>query len=115
MVDSHLLLRAAETLLADYLQLRRGERLLVTADTRTDPRVTDILLTVAERIGARAMVSLSLPLPYQGKLADPYVTEVQLAAMKACDAWVDLAFPYFAGSHAHDEVMKEKRVRYLLG
>jgi len=108
-------IRAAENLLTNYMCVRPGEDVLITADTRTDPLVSAVVLEVAEKIGARAAISLASPLPFQGQLSDPYITRAQAEAVKACDVWIDLAFPYFAGSRVHDEAMKTSRVRYLLG
>lgn len=109
------LLRSAEALLSGWVRLRRDEEMLVTADTATDLSVAHALVAAAERLGARAMISIGAQLPFQGKLADPYVSKAQAQLFKSCDVWIDLTFPYLAGSHAHDEAMQTKRVRYVLG
>lgn len=114
-IDPNQLLRAAETLLVDLMCAQRGEQVLITADTATDPQVPQALFATAERLGAQALISTAAQLPFQGSLADPYIPKAQAALVKTCDIWVDCAFPYFAGSHAHDEAMKSQRVRYMLG
>jgi 2,5-dihydroxypyridine 5,6-dioxygenase len=114
-VDPYEVLYAAEVLLQDVMAVRRGEQVLVTADTATDRQVAQAVFAAAERLGARAMISTARQLPFQGQLADPYISPSQALLAKHCDVWIDLAFPYFAGSHAHDEAMKTQRVRYMLG
>jgi leucyl aminopeptidase (aminopeptidase T) len=109
------LLRAAEVLLGGLMCVRRGEEVLVTADTKTDPRVAQAVFAAAERLGARAMVATGPQLPFQGKLADAFISKAQAQLVLTSDVWVDLTFPYFAGSHAHDEAMKTQRIRYMLG
>jgi 2,5-dihydroxypyridine 5,6-dioxygenase len=109
------LLRSAEALLAGWVRVRRGEEVLVTADTATDLSVAHAVVAASERLGARAIISIAAQLPFQGKLADPYVSKAQALLVKSCDVWIDLTFPYLAGSHAHDEAMGTKRVRYVLG
>jgi leucyl aminopeptidase (aminopeptidase T) len=109
------LLRAAQTLLGDLMGLRRGEQVLITADTATDPLVPPAVFAAAERLGASALISTGPQLPFQGKLADPYISRAQAQLVLTSDVWVDLTFPYFAGSHAHDEAMRTQRVRYMLG
>ena len=108
-------IRAAENLLTNYMCARPGEEVLITSDTLSDPRVSAALLEVGEKIGARVTISLASPLPYQGQLSDPYIPRAQAEATRNCDVWIDLCFPYFAGSHVHDEAMQTKQVRYLLG
>src|SRR5690606_18796400 len=51
---------------------------------------------------------------FQGALADPYVSPMHAGAVQACDVWLDLCFPYFAGSHVHDSAMQGGACRYLL-
>jgi hypothetical protein len=115
MKHTHDLLVAAETLLGDLMCLRKGEEVLITADTATDPRVPQAVFTVAEKLGARALIVTGAPLPFQGALADPYIPKALANLVKTCDVWIDVTFPYLAGSHAHDEAMKTQRVRYMLG
>ena len=108
------LARAAEVLLAGQFRVQKGEGVLITADNRSDAGLVNALAVGAELRGARACV-LSIPqLPFQGKLADPYLSDPLLAATSSADVWLDLTFPYLAGSRAFDEALKAKRARYLL-
>jgi hypothetical protein len=68
-----------------------------------------------ERAQARASV-LTIPrLPYQGRLADPHVPPTVAGAARGAAVWIDLTFPYLAGSQACDEALAGGRLRYLLG
>lgn len=106
--------KAAEILVRDYMAITSKDSVLITADTRSDMAVVDAVMVAADSAGAKAVVNIIPPLPYQGRLADPYIAEPLAAAMLACDAWIDLTFPYLAGSGQWDEVMKKKRGRYIL-
>jgi leucyl aminopeptidase (aminopeptidase T) len=107
--------RAADVLVRDYMAVRAGEAVLVTADAATDPELPSALMVAIERAGARGSV-LTIPrLPCQGRLADPYVPAVVAGAAARCAVWIDLTFPYLAGSHVCDEILAGGQVRYLLG
>jgi leucyl aminopeptidase (aminopeptidase T) len=106
--------RAADVLLAGQFCLQKGQSVLITADNRSDPLLVDALAVSADRHGGRPIV-MSIPqLPFQGKLADPYLAEPLLAATASADIWLDMTFPSMAGSRAFDEALKAKRARYLL-
>lgn len=107
--------RAADVLVRDYMAVRPGETVLITADTATDPALADALLTAALVADGRGSV-LTIPrLPYQGGLADPYVPPAVAGAAASADVWIDVTFPYLAGSHVCDQALQGGRVRYLLG
>ena len=112
--DESALAIAADILVRDFMCVRKGEQVLIGADTATDETAIKALLNAARVQGAKAGVFITPQLPYQGSLSDPYIPEPLAAAVKACDVWLDLTFPYMGGSHAHDEAMKTKRVRSLL-
>lgn len=114
MYDQTTLIRAAETLL-DFLSVRPAEDVLITGDTGTDQLVTSTIFAIAEKLGAHPTILTSPRLPFQGTLADPYISRTLSKASKSCDVWIDLTFPYMAGSHVHDEAMGTKQVRYILG
>lgn len=97
------------------MAVQPDEAVLITADTATDPSLPVVLLTAVERADARGSI-LTIPrLPYQGRLADPYVPPVVAGAVAECAVWIDLTFPYLAGSRVCDEALGSDRVRYLLG
>ncbi|MDH3731418.1 MAG: hypothetical protein OES13_09920 [Acidimicrobiia bacterium] len=106
---------AADVLMGDYMALKPGESVLITADTNGDEAVWRAVLEASQRAGANSAVQLTAPLPYQGRLADPYVSATLAAAALAADVWIDLTFPYLAGSALHDQAMHGDHIRYLLG
>ncbi len=106
---------AAEVLVRDYMAVKAGEDVIITADTDGDPAVPRAVMAAAQQDDARAAVFLLPPLPFQGRLADPYVSMPLAGAVLAADVWIDLTFPYLAGSDLYDQAMQGERVRYLLG
>ena len=109
------LARAADVLVRDYMAVRRNENVLITADTATDGFAVQAVLGCVETMGAKGAVLTIPQLPFQGMLADPYIPDTVAGAVMRCDVWIDLTFPYFAGSTVHDEAIKTGNVRYLLG
>jgi 2,5-dihydroxypyridine 5,6-dioxygenase len=108
------LIRAAETLL-DFMTVRGGEDVLITTDPGTDQAVSGVIFAMAERLGAHPSIVVTPKLPFQGTLADPYISRTLAQAVLHCDVWIDLTFPYLAGSHVQDQAMATKKVRYILG
>lgn len=105
---------AAAFIVRDFMCVKAGEQMVITADTASDPRAVQALLEAAKVCKARAAVLTIPQLPFQGALADPYVAEPLGAAVKSCDVWLDITFPYLAGSAVHAEAMKLKRARCLM-
>jgi hypothetical protein len=115
MLNSPELAQAANILVADYMNVSDADRVLITTDTATDPLATEAVFAAAVATGAEAAVLKILQLPYQGKLCDPYVPDSLVKAVPACTVWIDLTFPYLAGSSVHDQAMKHGSTRYLVG
>ena len=108
------LFSAAQALLVDYLGFSSTNRLLISTDTAADQAVVQAVSAAALCAGGRPVV-LTLPqLPLQGKLADPFLPEPLAGAVDRCDMWIDLTFPYIAGSNVHDQAMKKGMIKYLL-
>jgi hypothetical protein len=108
------LICAAENLL-DFLSVRAGEDVLITTDVSTDQAVSGTIFAMAERLGTHPSIFVAPKLPFQGTLADPYISRTLIQSTQHCDVWIDLTFPYMAGSHVHDQAMATKSVRYILG
>lgn len=105
---------AAQRFLIDFLSYRADERLIITTDTVRDPLVVQALQAAALAIGGQPLV-LTLPqLPFQGKLADPFLPQGLAAAVAQCDLWIDVTYPYIAGSSVHATAMKNGTLRYML-
>ena len=108
------LANAAEVMVKDFLAVGPKDTVLITADTSSDMGVVESLLNCADTAGAKTVVSIIPPLPFQGGLADPYICEPLAAAMGSCDVWIDLTFPHLAGSKVWETAMALKRARYML-
>ncbi len=108
------LIRAAHTLVRAQFDVQPGEGVLITADARTESSLVDALVGEVLRCGARPVIATIPPLPFQGALADAYVPDALAAAAASSDVWLDLTFPYLAGSRMHDLAMQAKRARYAL-
>jgi 2,5-dihydroxypyridine 5,6-dioxygenase len=106
---------AADVLVRDYMAVRPDEVVLITVDTATDPALARALMTALDRADARGSI-LTIPrLPFQGRLADPFIPPVVAGAAADCVVWIDLTFPYLAGARVCDDAVHSGRVRYLLG
>ena len=105
---------AADFIVRTFMCARPGEQLIITADTATDPRAVQALLEAARLARTRAAVLTIPQLPFQGALADPFVPEPIGPAVKSCDVWLDLTFPYLGGSKVHADAMAANRVRCLM-
>lgn len=106
---------AADSLVVDYMSVVPGEEVLITTDSGGDPQAVEAIFASALACGARPTIMTLPRLPFQGGLCDPFVPATVAAAVERCSVWIDLTFPYMAGCAVHDEAMKSKRVRYLLG
>ena len=115
-IDSLLHLdRGAMTLVGDYLAVKPGESVLITADTETDQEAVQAIFRAVLALGAAPSLLTIPQVPYQGGLADPYLPPTLGPAALSCDVWIDLTFPYLAGAHVYEAALATKRVRYFLG
>ncbi len=107
------LARASDFVLRDLMAAKAGEEVIITIDDATDPRAAHVLAGAAAVVGARPTVMEVPQMPFQGALADPYIPAPVAAAVKDCDVWLDLTFPYFSGSGPHIAALETGRVRML--
>ncbi|MBV8165291.1 MAG: hypothetical protein JO021_00770 [Alphaproteobacteria bacterium] len=114
MLTSPRLIRAADTLVNAHFAVAPNESVLITADSHTESVLLDAVAGSVARAGARPLIAIAPPLPYQGGLSDPYVSDSLKAAAVAADVWFDFCFPYHAGSGAHSAAMAANRCRYAL-
>ncbi|MBN9429493.1 MAG: hypothetical protein J0H09_23605 [Burkholderiales bacterium] len=108
------LARAADCLVREQFCVSAGESVLITADSSVEHRLIDALVQAVLRCAGKPLVALAPTLPFQGGLSDPYVGDSLGAAVVASDVWLDLCFPYHAGSKIHDAAMQARRCRYGL-
>lgn len=109
------LLDAATIMMREVMCVEAGEHVLITADINTERREVDAIADASHRLGAKVVsMTLTPALPFQGRLADPYIPDPMIAAAQNCDVWVDVCMPYIGGSALYDRAMKNGRTRYLL-
>ena len=109
------LARAADILVADYCAVKAKEAVLITADTASDMSVVEAVMNAADSRGAKPVVNVIPPLPFQGGLSNPYIAEPLAAAIASCDLWIDFTFPNMAGSDPFEAAMRAGRTRYMMG
>ncbi len=109
------LARAAHILVNDQLHLQKGETVMLTADTQTDPRLLDAVAGAAHTAGAIPMVvNLVSPMGV-GKAADPMLpVEPLAAALSHTDAWVEFNTQWLLYSTPFERAMAaNKKLRYM--
>jgi len=111
--DSTSLAIAADFLLRDYMGLRPGEQVILTADTTSDVSAVAAVMNAARVLGGIPAVLTMPRLPFQGKLADPFIPSSAVAAISQSDVWIDFTFPYLSGSDAHAQVLAAGRTRSI--
>src|SRR3546814_17762 len=99
----------------DYMALKAGESLVITADVDTDVALTKSIYDAARACSAKPAIIVMPRLPFQGALADPFIPPGVAGAVSAADVWIDFTFPYMAGCHVHDEVTRPGKARYQIG
>ncbi len=106
--------RGAQALVTQQFGVRPDEGVLITCDGSTETALIDALVTAVSASGAKPLVTVLPKLPFQGALADPFLTDALGASAAAADVWLDFTFPYIAGSKLHAAALKAGRVRYAL-
>lgn len=106
--------QAADVLVVDYMNVGPGEEVVISIDTASDAAAAEAIFGSVLAAGARPIVVEIPQVPFQGKLSDAFLPRTLTAATSECQVWIDLTFPYLAGSEVHDVAMKSGGVRYLL-
>lgn len=104
----------ADRFVSDFMAVQPGESVVVTSDLRTDTEAVAAVFSAVCRAGGKAVL-LTIPgVPFQGTLADPYIAPALCDAVRAADVWIDMTFPYLAGSSAQQLASEQGRLRYVL-
>ncbi|MBS3782197.1 MAG: aminopeptidase [Candidatus Thermoplasmatota archaeon] len=106
---------AARKLVSDFLDLRKNETFVITADTKSNERVVNATARKAFEVGAKPMV-LWLPSPLGvGKDADPMLPiDALTALLNEADAWVEFNNEWLLYSTPFERAMEEnEELRYL--
>ena len=103
----------ASKLVREIFKLKPGEEFVITADTRTDPRLVEATAGAAHAVDAKPVVIwYTFPLAW-GSSADPNLpAKVLSGALKGADAWLEFGILLF--STPYRVAMREnKKLRYL--
>ncbi len=105
--------KAAYTIAFQMCRIRRGESVLITADSVMDFKVAADVAKACEAAGGKVMVAWhSTPAGY-GKVADPQLPESLKRAIPAADVWIELNNQWLLYSTPWIEAMSNGRTRYL--
>lgn len=107
--------KTADVICRELFELKRGETLVVTADTESDERVVDAVARAAFACGAKPLVVwMASPLGVSKAADDMLPVESLTALLKTADAWVEFNNKWLLYSTAYDHAVAEnKRLRYL--
>lgn len=106
---------AARILIDETCKLKKGETLLITADTETDMRLVKATASAAFAAGGKPMVVWTASPLGSGKMVDGFLpSEAILAAALKADAWVEFNRQYFLYSDTYNQaVAGNPKLRFL--
>jgi len=107
--------KAADVICRELFELKRGETLVITADTESDERVVTAVARAAFSSGAKPLVVwMASPLGVSKAADDMLPVESLTALLKTADAWVEFNNKWLLYSTAYDVATEEnKKLRYL--
>ena len=103
------LARATYKLASDVMRVKKGESVLIVADTTSDERIVRATADACTILGAKAEVMWFKTNPEV--TMDP--PEPVIAAMNSTDVMIEYCVNYLNYSKAYDNMMRKGRVRYI--
>lgn len=106
---------AADCLVKDMFQVKRGETVVITADTCSYEDVVDAVASSATAAGAKLLV-INMPTPGGvGKAADPDLpVEALSAVLTAADVWMEFNHQWLLYSTPFENAMRDnEKLRYM--
>ena len=108
------LANACYKLMHDLIQVKKGESVLITVDSKAEFRVVEEMAKAAEVLGAKTMVAWhSTPKGY-GALTMPYLPEPLIACVDKTDVWVEMNDQWLLYSPIWDKAVTNGRTRSTL-
>lgn len=106
---------AADILIKETCKLKKGETLMITADTESDMRLVIAVARAAFAAGGKPMVIWTSSPLGPGKMVDDWLpSESILAAALKADAWVEFNRQYFLYSDTYESaVAGNPKLRFL--
>ena len=97
----------------DMCRIKKGESVLITADSAVHFQPVEEVAKAAEAAGGKVMVAWhTTPIGY-GKVADPQLPESLKVAIPAADVWIEFNNQWLLYSTPWIEAMSNGRTRYL--
>ncbi len=98
----------------DILEVKKGETLLITIDSKSDFRIAEAMARAGECAGAKTMIAYHSTPPGYGKVGESFLPDSLHGAIVRADAWVELNNQWLLYNSAWEEAMREgTRTRYF--
>lgn len=107
--------KAADTLIKDMFQVKKGESVVITCDSLSCMNVVNAVASSAHAVGAHPMV-IKFPAPDGvGQAADPKLPmEPLTAAVSNCDVWIEFNQKWLLYSTPYQKAIEvNKKLRYM--
>lgn len=107
--------RAADELMLNMFEVKKGETVVITADTMSHMDVVDACAASVHKVGAFPMVVRIATPEGVGKATDPQIPVAALTgAIMQADVWLELNMQWIQYSSVYEEVeLKNKKLRYM--
>jgi len=108
--------KAAHVLINEMCQVKKGETVILTADTESDPRVVNAVAQAVFTVGAKPLVMWMATPPGPGAMVDDFLpSESILAAVLQTDCWIEFNRQYINYSNLMETAVKlNKKLRYMI-
>jgi len=98
----------------DITGVKKGESVLITADSAGSWTVAEELAKAAESLAAKVMVAYHSTPVGTGKVAEPYLPDSLKAAIPNTDVWLELNWQWLGYSTPYEQALvPPDRVRYM--
>jgi 2,5-dihydroxypyridine 5,6-dioxygenase len=108
--------RAVQIIAKDCFSLKKGEIIVITADTQTDLRVVNAMAQASFSVGAKPMIIWMATPPGPGGMVDDFLPASSLrGALMEADCWIEFNRQYINYSKTMEYVCaNNKKLRYLI-
>ncbi len=108
------LANACYKLMHDLIQVKKGESVLITTDTKPDFGIIEEMAKAAEILGAKTMIAYhSTPKGY-GALTMPYLPDPLKACVDQTDVWIEMNDQWLLYSPIWDKAVTNGRTRQVM-
>ncbi|MDL2253049.1 leucyl aminopeptidase [Ruminococcaceae bacterium OttesenSCG-928-I18] len=105
--------KAAYNLMHELIQVKKGESVLITTDSKAKFRVAEEIAKTANALGAKVMLAWhTTPLGY-GSVTEPYLPEPLTVCADKTDVWIELNDQWLLYSSMWDRAVSNGRTRQI--